>query len=306
MNLTLSIGIPTYNQGEFLEKTILSVLNQTVQPYEFVVCNNHSTDKTTDEVLNKYKNQLKIITPPRFLSMVENWNYLCKYLKGDYISLLSSDDWYEPDFVETVYCYIKIDGVLYSFGNNVVDKNGNIILKEKKRSIKKQQNFPGNFYEQIRGPKVSFAAFVVRTDALKEVGFFGDDLKLLGDWGLWLKLAPLGKFYYCHKIVSNYRANYRPTISIDRFEETVSDMLHIANIQKRIINNYELNTNIFNNALKIQLYLMEKLMKENNIEKNPLFEQFKDMIVGSCIKSEIEFQFWNCIQKLNGNFLKLG
>lgn len=42
----ISIGIPTYNQAEYLEETILSVLNQTVAAYEIVVSNNHSTDDT--------------------------------------------------------------------------------------------------------------------------------------------------------------------------------------------------------------------------------------------------------------------
>ena len=44
--IRVSIGIPTYNQAEYLEETILSVLNQTVPAYEIVVSNNHSTDDT--------------------------------------------------------------------------------------------------------------------------------------------------------------------------------------------------------------------------------------------------------------------
>ena len=51
--IRVSIGIPTYNQAEYLEETILSVLNQTVPAYEIVVCNNHSTDDT-EKILEKY------------------------------------------------------------------------------------------------------------------------------------------------------------------------------------------------------------------------------------------------------------
>lgn len=51
--IRVSIGIPTYNQAEYLEETILSVLNQTVPAYEIVVSNNHSTDDT-EKILEKY------------------------------------------------------------------------------------------------------------------------------------------------------------------------------------------------------------------------------------------------------------
>lgn len=39
--MKLSIGIPTYNQAEYIEKAILSALNQTEPAYEVVVSNNH-------------------------------------------------------------------------------------------------------------------------------------------------------------------------------------------------------------------------------------------------------------------------
>ena len=59
--MKLSIGIPTYNQAEYIEKAILSALNQTEPAYEVVVSNNHSTDSTA-EVLEKYKDKIRIIT----------------------------------------------------------------------------------------------------------------------------------------------------------------------------------------------------------------------------------------------------
>ena len=55
----LSIGIPTYNQGDYLEDTILSILNQTEKPYEIICSNNHSTDNTS-YILEKYKDIITI------------------------------------------------------------------------------------------------------------------------------------------------------------------------------------------------------------------------------------------------------
>lgn len=183
MDLKLSIGIPTYNQGIYLEKTIRSILDQKVQPYEIVISNNHSNDGTTEEVLEKYKIHLKIIKPPRFLTMMENWNFLCKNLTGTHVALLSSDDFYEPNFVKTFYTNAKSGGVLYRFGFNLVDEDDTIFSTKKVNSVKKVTSFPENFYEQIWGPKTSFAAFVVEHNALKKVNYFNENLKLIGDCG---------------------------------------------------------------------------------------------------------------------------
>lgn len=305
MKPTLSIGIPTYNQGEYLEQTILSVLNQTILPFEFVICNNYSTDGKTDEVLNKYKDQVRIIKPPKFLSMMENWNYLCSELNGEYIALLSSDDFYEPNFVSTFYEILKPDGVLFRFGYKLVNENGTIITSKKINSAKKRQSFPGNFLEQIRGPKTSFASFVIQAKAFKKVNFFDENLKLYGDWGLWLKLAPLGYFYYSEKIVSNYRTSYRPTIERDRFELNISEIIYIyGNIQKEIIVKYDLGKNIRNNSMKLHLYKIEETIKSHSMQNLVMLDDYKKMIKGSRINSYPEYLLRNYIQNVREFFFK--
>ena len=305
MKPTLSIGIPTYNQGEYLEQTILSVLNQTIKPFELVICNNHSTDGKTEEVLNKYKNQIIVIKPPKFLSMMENWNYLCSQLNGEYIALLSSDDFYEPNFVETFFKILKPDGVLFRFGFKLVDENGTVLACKKINSAKKKQSFPGNFYEQIRGPKSNFASFVIKANSFKEVNFFDENLKLVGDWGLWLRLAPLGCFYYSEEIVSNYRTNYRPTIARDRFELNISDFIYIyGNIQQQIIEQYGLNKNTRNNSIKLHFYKMEEMRNSFSLPNSIILDEFKKMIKGSPINSSLEYLFRSYLQNFREYFLK--
>jgi glycosyltransferase involved in cell wall biosynthesis len=118
MKQKLSIGIPTYNQGPYLEKAILSVLNQTVQPYEFIICNNHSTDGITDEVLSKYQDKVRIISPPKHIGLMANFDYLARQMSGDWITFTCSDDYFEPNFVQIFYENINEDAVLHRFGIN--------------------------------------------------------------------------------------------------------------------------------------------------------------------------------------------
>lgn len=305
MKPTLSIGIPTFNQGEYLEQTILSVLNQTVKPYEIVVSNNYSTDGITDEVLKKYKDDIKIVKPPKHLSMMGNWNFLCKNLTGDYISLLSSDDFYEPEFVQAFYMNIEPDVVLYRTGINLVDENGDIQGNSKINSARKKQSFPGNFYEQLSGPKLNFGGFVVKSESMKKIGFFDEKLKLLGDWGLWLRLAPLGTFYLIDRILLNYRNDYRPTIAKERFETNILDMIHVyGDIQQDIIHKYHLKRGMYRNAIMLHIYKFEKLMISNQIDNSEALEKFKEFLPNNYIESELEYKIRSQVQRIYEGFIK--
>ena len=77
MKTDLTIGIPTYNQGEYLEETLESILSQTKMPDQIVISNNYSNDQLTEKVLKKYSNHslIKIIKPNKFLKMCENFDF---------------------------------------------------------------------------------------------------------------------------------------------------------------------------------------------------------------------------------------
>ena len=57
----ISIITPSYNQGDFIEETILSVINQNYPNYEHIIIDGASTDKTLS-VLRKYKRKIRYIS----------------------------------------------------------------------------------------------------------------------------------------------------------------------------------------------------------------------------------------------------
>lgn len=60
MTPKISVIIPTYQHGDTIETCLLSLFNQTFRNFEIIVVNDGSTDNTI-EVLEKYKDQIKII-----------------------------------------------------------------------------------------------------------------------------------------------------------------------------------------------------------------------------------------------------
>jgi len=100
----VSVVIPVYNGGEYFEKCLEGVHNQTYQNWECVVNNNHSTDDTL-EIANRFAakdKRFKVFNNEDFLKMVDNWNMACSRISPDsaYIKVLGADDWLFPESLE--------------------------------------------------------------------------------------------------------------------------------------------------------------------------------------------------------------
>ncbi|MFB0534680.1 MAG: glycosyltransferase family 2 protein [Anaerolineae bacterium] len=102
-NLRVSIVTPSFNQGEFIEETILSVSGQTYPHIEHLIVDGGSTDHTLD-VLRTYEgayNMRWISEPDEGQSDALNKGF--EMASGDVIGWINSDDvYFSPDAVSTV------------------------------------------------------------------------------------------------------------------------------------------------------------------------------------------------------------
>jgi hypothetical protein len=227
--LRISVGVPAFNQGQYLAETLDSLLNQTVPPDEIVVSDNHSTDETPD-ILRRYEGRVRAIRPPAHLPMTAHWNFVVENLEGEWFSLLSSDDVAEPGFSQHLSRAVALDpgAVLVRGGWLSISPAGRPIGRHRLLTTSTVTRPPRTFLEQLEGPKTSFAAFLCRRSACLEVGGFPASLRLYGDWGLWLRLSAVGTFVTTHRIVARYRTAYPDSKMADQIVDGAHDESVIA------------------------------------------------------------------------------
>ena len=104
-NPLVTIGIPVYNVEPYIEKCLLSVLNQTYQNLEILVVDDLGTDNSM-EIVNEIQqshplgNCINIIRHPENRGLGEARNTAIENAKGQYLCFVDSDDYIEPKTIE--------------------------------------------------------------------------------------------------------------------------------------------------------------------------------------------------------------
>ena len=93
----VSVVTPVYNDEPYLEECIRSVLSQSHQVFEYIICNNHSTDRS-GEIAADYASQdsrIRVVSPPVFSPQAKNFNFALREIsdRSKYCKMLLSDDW---------------------------------------------------------------------------------------------------------------------------------------------------------------------------------------------------------------------
>ncbi len=118
----------TYNHEDYIRKAIESVIGQVVDfKYEFIICDDHSSDNTTSiclEYKKVYPDLIKYTVNPENMGFMKNFLQALNLCDGKYIALLEGDDYWtfsnklqrQVDFMEanpdySLVCHdVRVDG----------------------------------------------------------------------------------------------------------------------------------------------------------------------------------------------------
>lgn len=88
----ISIILPTFNAEKYLEKTILSIINQNYKNFELIIIDNESKDNTIN-IINKFKKKLSLkIINKKTKNLAEALNLGLEASNGKYIARIDADD----------------------------------------------------------------------------------------------------------------------------------------------------------------------------------------------------------------------
>ena len=92
----ISIITPSYNQGQYIEQTICSVLDQKYPNLEYIIIDGGSTDNTV-EIIKKYEKHLKYWVSEKDRGQSHAINKGLEHCTGDIFNWINSDDYYLPN-----------------------------------------------------------------------------------------------------------------------------------------------------------------------------------------------------------------
>ena len=104
----ISIVIPVYNTEKYIDKCLQSLLQQSFQDFEIICIDDGSQDNSLN-ILKKFStfdNRITVITQ-QLKGAGAARNIGLSLAKGKYISFLDSDDFFEYDYLETMFCLIS-------------------------------------------------------------------------------------------------------------------------------------------------------------------------------------------------------
>ena len=203
----ISIITPSYNQGQFLEETIRSVLLQNYPNLEYIVIDGGSTDNSVD-IIKKYSQWLSYWVSEKDQGQSDAINKGFKKATGDIIAWINSDDYYFPNVLARVAQEISPDKQRFVIvGKCYLD---NIKSYHSLSPVFSKYNLLFHYYSGQMGLPIVMPpqpAIFWHRDVWQKIGLLDESLNLTMDYEYWLRMA-LSYNYRFHYVPENF-AYYR-------------------------------------------------------------------------------------------------
>lgn len=178
----VSIVTPSFNQVQYLETCLRSVLSQDYQPIEYIVVDGGSTDGSI-EILERYRDHFRHWSSEPDHGQADAINKGLRMARGEYVAWLNSDDAYLPGAVGEAVRALENDpslGMVYGDGL-MVDASLRLLDRHTYPQVSVLDLL---CFEVILQPAV-----FLRRSAIEQVGYLDPSYQLILDHELWVRIA---------------------------------------------------------------------------------------------------------------------
>ena len=195
----ISIVIPSYNQGQYLEETILSVVDQQYPNLELFVVDGGSNDNSVD-IIKKYEQYITWWVSEKDKGQSDAINKGLKKATGEIITWINSDDLLMPGSLHKVASHFS------DLPDSTGLIHGGVIVFDKNREVETRFTYlPPCLESYLSGMAFSQPSAFFRKKYLDVVGFLDNDLHYGMDYDLFMRLSLVCNFHPVRDVFSRYR-----------------------------------------------------------------------------------------------------
>ena len=123
-NKLISIIVPCYNVEKYVEKTLLSIINQTYENIEIIVVEDCSTDNTytiLQKIQKQYSSKIKLYKNEKNGGLAYTRNRGLEHATGEYIGYIDSDDYIDNNYFEELISILEKEKAINTIHiNNII------------------------------------------------------------------------------------------------------------------------------------------------------------------------------------------
>ena len=195
----ISVVTPSFNQGQFIEETIVSVIGQHYPNLEYIVMDGGSSDNTV-EIIKKYEKRISYWQSAKDGGQAAAINDGFRRATGDIVAWLNSDDFYLPGTLHHIATQLDVTksevllGNCFQFFQDSAQSSGSNIVTHHANSNLLLCDYiiqPSSFWTQ---------------QSWKQVGELNEDLHFVFDWDWYIRAQQASvNFKTSQKYLSGYR-----------------------------------------------------------------------------------------------------
>jgi glycosyltransferase involved in cell wall biosynthesis len=219
----ISIITPSYNQAEYLERTILSVLNQNYPNLEYIIIDGGSTDGSID-IIKKYEKKLAY-----WESVKDKGQYYAiqkgfSKSTGEIMAWINSDDIYHPNsFFVVEELFKEFPKVKWLTGNiSFVDEEDRMVKAYSTKRWSKLKVLNGDY-----GWIQQESTFWKRSLWEKSGGTLNFNYSLAADFELWMRFFRSEYLYTVETLLGAFRVRKENQKTLESLDEYLKELHQI-------------------------------------------------------------------------------